>query len=503
MKTRASYKSLFTPKLGLRVAGLANNNSNTTLPSKTTRYDDDGSKLRILYIVTSSNAKYYHTRQGKDRLDDFVLPVILDAVESLLEDYHVDLYLILSYPMDPSKEETLRQMLPASVGLQIWTEAAPVKYSCDYDSTNLCWGIKGKRGGMQVPADQAVLATGRTQLARQHRYVVKDKLPYYDYFMAFEDDMRITKHHFQQHVQVMAQLRTLAKLAPTTIPTSPENNDFWGTLTKDQIEHMRPGFLRVEVLTDASFQIPHNEDLRTIPVDSSFTRQNHNGTYDGPIDPAPCCRNTSHVGRQGTSLARHRPFPNSSDLVLWETAAKAMSVRKMPPSSSTTLDWVMLFPVIPLWKRSIIPHFWAGNAAIPSNKKRLHRPRPENPKLIAQTAGWMASRQEILDLDGYCLGGFLPPFDTPRDGLDNNVEFWSGGIQMSCECNVQRILPLGDPDAISRHLLYHTTNVKQLQVQVVKRLVRINDFMGQMTTVQKVAQRKMQEIRQSRKLLLK
>jgi hypothetical protein len=288
---------------------------------------------------------------------------------------------------------------------------------------------------------------------------------------------------------------------------------------------MRPGFLRVEVLTDPTLQIPDHEDLRMIPVDRSFLRQNDSGgdgtTYYGGhhIDPAPCCH-TNHVGHQGKLAPQ---FPNASDLVLWETAAKAMSVRKMPQSSasssssSSTLDWVLL---LPLPSSSVkIPHFWAGHAA----NQKVQRPSPAHPKLIAQSAGWMASRQEILDLNHMCHGGFLPPFQGNdngngnhnnnnqtmlsmlRDGLDHNVEFWSGGLQMaSGYCNIQRLIPLDDNDSeasFSRHLLYHTANNKQLQLQLADRLLRVDDFLGQIKTVQKVAQRQMEHICETNILL--
>jgi hypothetical protein len=461
-----------------------------TRNTKTTPNDDEESeKLRILYIVTSSSSKYRqgHKQQNQDRLNDFVFPVLLDAVESLIQaNYHVDLYLILSYAMDRDQKKNLRDALPVSVGLEIWTEAAPVKYACDYyELPHLCWGPTGKRGP-RVPADQAALHPGNAQLARQHRFVVKDKLAYYDYFMAFEDDMRVTNYHLEQHRNVMAELQTLAKLAPTATRTQ----DFWGTLTKDQIQHMRPGFIRVEVLTDPSVPIPYNEDLRMIPVDPAL---------GGQVDPVPCCH-TRHVLGRPAGTVGPPSLPNGSDLVLWETTAKAMSVRRMPQSSLTTLDWVMLFPVIP--SKINMPHFWAGDARV-ATWKHLRRPPPKDPKLMAQSAGWIASRQELLDLNRMCHGGFLPPFRNgkfkymPRDGLDHNVEFWSGGIQMSGDCHIQRILPLGDAHAWSRHLLHHTPNVKQLAF--AERMIRIQDFMGQMSTVQQVAQRRMQEIQQSRK----
>jgi hypothetical protein len=136
----------------------------------------------------------------------------------------------------------------------------------------------------------------------------------------------------------------------------------------------------------------------------------------------------------------------------------------------------------------------------------MQRPSRRSAKLIAQSAGWMASRQEILDLNRMCRGGFLPPFEgkhMPQDGLGYDVEFWSGGIQMySDHCNIHRIAPLNDPDAFSRHLLYHTANNKHYQGNIKDRLLRIDDLMGQMNTVQKVAQQRMEKmIRQTKKAL--
>lgn len=62
---------------------------------------------------------------------------------------------------------------------------------------------------------------------------------------------------------------------------------------------------------------------------------------------------------------------------------------------------------------------------------------------------------------------FLSPYDLPHyrfDGLDmRSVEYWSGGIQLVGvnACNLQRIITM-DPDGFSKHLLYHTSNNKNV-----------------------------------------
>jgi hypothetical protein len=152
--------------------------------------------------------------------------------------------------------------------------------------------------------------------------------------------------------------------------------------------------------------------------------------------------------------------PESDRLILWETSIRALSVRQMPASSN--MDWVALLPGPNPLTHKQVSKFWAVDAAVPSTSTiPLEKPDSSAPKFMAQSAGWIGSRREILELHQLlCRGGFLPPFDgqdMPKDGLTHNVEFWSGGIQMWCNfCNIQRIIPL-IPEEFSKHLLYHTT----------------------------------------------
>ena len=111
-----------------------------------------------------------------------------------------------------------------------------------------------------------------------------------------------------------------------------------------------------------------------------------------------------------------------------------------------------------------------------------------DPRYLAQSAGWMSSPREIMQLHTkLCnFNMFLPPFEGdrfPRDGLHrHNVEFFSGGIQLWCGfCNMQRIVLL-DPQHFSKHLIYHTANNKQKRIKR-DRLVRATDLFGQLHTI--------------------
>ena len=104
----------------------------------------------------------------------------------------------------------------------------------------------------------------------------------------------------------------------------------------------------------------------------------------------------------------------------------------------------------------------------------------------------MGTRQQIWEWHTeVCLGGFLPPYESPHynfDGLDpRNVEWWSGAMQLFSErhaCNMLRILSL-NATRFAHHIAYHSANNKQRQLAGQKRrFVKIDDLYGQLLTVQ-------------------
>ena len=171
---------------------------NTT--TTTTTATGGGDKRRLLYIVTSSSPSYSVGREKRDRLDDMVFPIMLDAVESFVDSNEykiIDVYMIVSYEFTNEKYDSITSSLQQykekanggiDVGFQVWDNAMPMDYSCrgykdinDPKTAEKCMNINNR-------LDQSSRATIQelgAQLARQHRYVVKDKLPYYDIFVNF------------------------------------------------------------------------------------------------------------------------------------------------------------------------------------------------------------------------------------------------------------------------------------------------------------------------------
>jgi hypothetical protein len=142
--------------------------------------------------------------------------------------YGVDLYLILSYSLSDGVEKRIRSSLPSSVGIEIWNDATPFDILPLKDNT--------KRRMKQIPK----------ALARQHRFVIKDKLFAYDFFVAMEDDMLVLGEHVQYHLQVTHRIHKLRTAAPDTVPVpaGQVNTDtFHGNLTKAQLARLWPGFL--------------------------------------------------------------------------------------------------------------------------------------------------------------------------------------------------------------------------------------------------------------------
>eukprot|EP00934_Nitzschia_sp_Nitz4_P007672 Nitzschia sp. Nitz4//scaffold399_size11037//4959//6446//NITZ4_009052-RA/size11037-processed-gene-0.1-mRNA-1//1//CDS//3329550325//7662//frame0 len=426
----------------------------------------DGPRQKILYVVTTLSeydTGSRSTQKGNDRLQNTLIPVVVEGIESmLLAGFDVDLYIICHYPM--TRRQMLQDALPSTVGLEIWDVATPIGYKLEDKDANHTQDIT-------------------RALARQHRFVIKDKFDYYDFFVNFEDDMLITGASVQNYIEVSRELARLRELAPEKSP----NTQFYGPLTKAQLQRMIPGFIRVEVLLDED-EYGVQTALDPVPV------------TDRPlVDPAPCC----HLQNMYTVSSSRPRAPQSDELMLWETNIRALGVHKMP-LQSTLLDWVVFLrgPRIREERWLQINDFWSGTNgyfrnATEEDKKR--RPDTKDFKYINNQGGWMASRDQIWEWHTkICPGGFLPPYESPeynRDGLDmRNVEYWSGGLSMFTRehgCNLQRVISL-DPTRFAKSLLYHTANNKQRQLQGRRKdLVKVNDFLGELYTVRADAQAEM------------
>jgi len=433
------------------------------------------SPTRILYIVTAlaeyNNGKR-QTVKGQDRLGEVLVPVLVDSVNSILshyDSYHVDVYLILGYTLRPERRQFLRNQLPTSVGLEVWDEATPLGYPDGSDPTNMELNTRA--------------------LARQHRFVVKDKLFEYDLFMAWEDDIRITGNHVQHFLKMSAELKRLYEQAPLTVEGVPEDMDpknmrFHGTMTKRQMKRLIPGFVRVEVLLSDKQKTALDTTKSPLPLDFDFESLGENH-----FDATTCCHVPDAMQPNNDIPTR----PSARDVLIWETNVTALSLRQIPNSSM--LDWVVLLPGPGkmLQPDDMIGGYWSGRDGAFG---QLQKPSPGHPRLVAQQGGWMATRKQILHLNsGQCQGSFLPPFDEPFHAGDGhfrkNVEFWSGGYQFFTGvrggCNMQRLISF-HPNDFSKHFIYHTANNKQKQLSDT-RLVRADDLFGQLNTVRKAAER--------------
>ena len=151
--------------------------------------------MKIVYIITSSreyNTGERETKEGQDRLMEILVPALLDGIETMVPFYQVGVYLILGYKLSDERRRVVQDLLPVGVRLQVWDQATPLSYELlsQYDrKQNLSDAVR--------------------ILSRQHRYVIKDKLPNYDFFMAWEDDMLIKKIHIDYYLQFREEIRRL------------------------------------------------------------------------------------------------------------------------------------------------------------------------------------------------------------------------------------------------------------------------------------------------------
>ena len=133
------------------------------------------------------------------RLQETLIPVMSESVQSMLKaGYTVDVFLVCHFILRPDRFQLVRDALPASVGLDYWNSATPLGYDT------------GKEPFKR-------LQNRTLHLARQHRFVIKDKLAHYDMFVCFEDDMVIHADHIQHYSAITNELSRLRETAPDTV----------------------------------------------------------------------------------------------------------------------------------------------------------------------------------------------------------------------------------------------------------------------------------------------
>lgn len=202
--------------------------------------------------------------------------------------------------------------------------------------------------------------------------------------------MMITANHVKHFIQMVNQIEAARRysekqqmLQQQEISNNPA--DFYGPMSSDQLERVIPGFIRVEVLSNGATS---QKELDPIPITSNV-RVNATGCCGGVTD-------------------------EDNDIVIWETSIRAIGVRKFP----YPIGWAGLLIGIHPSEDNYIGSYWSGeDGAFGKEEKRPGR----SGEMMAQQAGFMASRSQIKYFHKMCPGGFLPPF---------NSSYWSG----NCKC---------------------------------------------------------------------
>ena len=244
----------------------------------------------------------------------------------------------------------------------------------------------------------------------------------YDFFTAFEDDMRIMADHVVNFLEMSVdidRMRRKAERSPdgkvyvedaaedhrTTRGKSLDkasvgNDMIQDPMTADELRRLWPGFVRTEVLDNRDGGIHPltggNNALDNYKWKSNVPASMEYEQTFGTVDPNVCCGVPS--GR-----ARTPDNPQKDDLLLWETDISAMGVRHYPGG----IGWAAAMTVE---DKSDVGSYWSGEGHN-YNDPEMKRPRRVD-ALIGQQAGWMASRSQILYFHEHaCPGGFLPDFD--------------------------------------------------------------------------------------------
>ena len=386
--------------------------------------DDTDPPFKVLFVVTTL-AEYDKgtrgTTHGADRLKDNVLPILVDGVTSMVNrGWHVDVYLICGFE---SLKEDRRQMiidaLPPNVGLEVWDDAIPYYYA--------------KKWNQQLKRPDQSIELASHGLSRQHRFVVRDKLMQYDFFMAFEDDMRIMAHHVINFLEMSVEIDRLRRAAENSPDgkayvenavedgrkfrgeskdkASVGNDVIEDPMTAEELRRLWPAFIRTEVLDTrgegggvSASTLDRYKWIENVPASMEYEN-----TF-GTVDTSVCC--DVPEGRVKTPA-----HPKKDDLLLWETDISAMGVRHYPGG----IGWAAAMTVE---DRSDVGSYWSGEGHNYDDPK-MKRPRRVD-ALLGQQAGWMATRSQILYFHEHaCPGGFLPPFDG-KDWVEDSLQTRNG-----------------------------------------------------------------------------
>jgi len=320
--------------------------------------------LRVLLITTSLVEYDKGTRgttHGYDRLQHVMLPPLIDSVKSMTSHgWHVDVYLILGYQsLTTHRRQLIIDSLPPNVGLEIWEDAIPLFYQNSYNK--------------RPKSDQAIIP-GAHGLSRQHRYVLRDKLQYYDFFVCFEDDMRVTADHVLEFLETSHDIYQLyddsmasslsskrsddnsngqnARVAvvkdedgnsilPPPVVNRHKSNDgatvgndiIYDPISIEHIQRLFPGLLRVEVLDRRRDKGDHPLRKRGALDNHRFVKEfppSRNAFYtstttthdDGEkslLDPTICCDENDPPRGKMTA------HPSMEEVVMWESKCACMA----------------------------------------------------------------------------------------------------------------------------------------------------------------------------------
>jgi hypothetical protein len=356
-------------------------------------YESGQEPFRLVLIITTS--KEYDdgsrgTTKGASRLNEKLVPSLVSSISSLLDDggrargrrWTVDVHVIAAYSLAERSRLEVEENLRKAGASQVVVEDGALRTY-----------VHSKTGEEK----RATLG-----LAREHRFAIKQYLNTHDFFLAFEDDIVITRQHVENYIE---KSKLLAQMS-------------W-----DDSRPRIPGFLRVEVINETGKLW---ESKRLGDIDAMKTAKD--------FDASLCC------GENATSV----------NVMGWEWNADSFDFVNLPEPIGETV--------------ALLPTVGVARAKDGFNA--------DNPKLFAQQAGVMATREQILKFDEACTSRYLPPFDEKGDasmvnqGLEfHNVEFWSGGFHLfGRKCRVQRVVFFEKQGDFSHHLIYHQSNNKQTTV---------------------------------------
>jgi hypothetical protein len=368
-----------------------------------------------------------------------------------------------------------------------------------------------------------ILSPSIEKFMKQHRYVVRDKLDYYDVFLSFGASLQQQQLQYQssvnsgleesrelitvngtnlefctkklyrdteitcsERVEYMTKRYHLSKSeAMTSLLKGKDctcNADGGGgsdvevkpshsleRITGDHIHNFLTMSSELNELQNGQYIIPGFLSVDAVPVATAAAANNNSGSPQIHVDASPCCKDIMSKDSIELTVETKGVTINTDEWQMMKVAADSSDADVGKDDKSKSSEWIAVESA-------------SGDATTPMTFNFYED-------------GWILTKDQLLRLDyGVNRGKFLPPFtsDNNNNAIHNNVGIQRRGLLTSPlfesrengGFDLRRAVCL-DPNRLSRQLVHPVSPTSTSRLVVSNESLEVNELLRQFHTMLK------------------